>query len=312
MNASILSTVHSLRILLLVCSCIGFLAADNTAYSQASIVRNRLQLVAMGKIDDVKKELPDLFAEFPEDPGIKFLHASVLEDLNKSLPIYQKIVNGKPDCEWADDAQWRIVHYYTMKRDTNRARAELQNYRKNYPQSEFLLSAYDLIRATVGAGKFTVEGSEPKSKVISQLSNSKSIPEKKGIDSSVITKSTSKNSTSKTETSIKSSDGKSSKSDSVSSSSKKLVAAEIVKSGKSETIFTLQVGVFKTSKAAETELADYTQKRLRCSVIERKLADGSMRYVVAIGEYKSKKNAEDAIEIVKEQCNCSPLIIQKP
>ena len=42
-----------------------------------------------------------------------------------------------------------------MKRDTNRARAELQNYRKNYPQSEFLLSAYDLIRATVGAGKFT-------------------------------------------------------------------------------------------------------------------------------------------------------------
>ena len=199
-----------------------------------------------------------------------------------------------------------------MKRDTNIARAELQNYRKNYPQSEFLLSAYDLIRATVGAGKFTVEGSEPKSKVISQLSNSKSIPEKKGIDSSVITKSTSKNSTSKTETSIKSSDGKSSKSDSVSSSSKKLVAAEIVKSGKSETIFTLQVGVFKTSKAAETELADYTQKRLRCSVIERKLADGSMRYVVAIGEYKSKKNAEDAIEIVKEQCNCSPLIIQKP
>lgn len=312
MNASILSTVYSIRILFLVCSCIGFLAADNTAYSQASIVRNRLQLVAMGKIDDVKKELPDLLAEFPEDPGIKFLHASVLEDLNKSLPIYQKIVNGKPDCEWADDAQWRIVHYYTMKRDTNRARAELQNYRKNYPQSEFLLSAYDLIRATVGAGKFTVEGSEPKSKVISQLSNSKSIPEKKGIDSSVITKSTSKNSTSKTETSIKSSDGKSSKSDSVSSSSKKLVAAEIVKSGKSETIFTLQVGVFKTSKAAETELADYTQKRLRCSVIERKLADGSMRYVVAIGEYKSKKNAEDAIEIVKEQCNCSPLIIQKP
>jgi cell division protein FtsN len=295
-----------------VCSCIGFLAADNTAYSQASIVRNRLQLVAMGKIDDVKKELPDLLAEFPEDPGIQFLHASVLEDLNKSLPIYQKIVNGKPDCEWADDAQWRIVHYYTMKRDTNRARAELQNYRKNYPQSEFLLSAYDLIRATVGAGKFTVENPEPKSKITSQLSNSKSIPEKKGIDSSVITKSISKNSTSKTETSTKSSDGKSSKSDSITPSSKKLVVAEIVKSGKSETIFTLQVGVFKTSKAAETELADYTQKRLRCSILERKLADGSMRYVVAIGEYKSKKNAEDAIEIVKEQCNCSPLIIQKP
>ena len=311
MNASILSTVYSIRILFLVCSCIGFLAADNTAYSQASIVRNRLQLVAMGKIDDVKKELPDLLAEFPEDPGIQFLHASVLEDLNKSLPIYQKIVNGKPDCEWADDAQWRIVHYYTMKRDTNRARAELQNYRKNYPQSEFLLSAYDLIRATVGAGKFTVENPEPKSKITSQISNSKSIPEKKGIDSSVITKSISKNSSSKTETSTKSSDRKSSKSDSI-SSSKKIVAAEIVKSGKSETIFTLQVGVFKTSKAAETELADYTQKRLRCSILERKLADGSMRYVVAIGEYKSKKNAEDAIEIVKEQCNCSPLIIQKP
>jgi cell division protein FtsN len=311
MNASKLSIVHSIRILLLVCSCIGVFVADNTAYSQASIVRNRLQSVAMGKIDEVKKELPDLLAEFPDDPGIQFLHASVLEDLNKSLPIYQKIVSGKPDCEWADDAQWRIVHYYTMKRDTNRARAELQNYRKNYPQSEFLLSAYDLIRATVGAGKFIVESSESKGKTISQLSNSKSIPEKKGIDSSVITKSSSKTSTTKSETPIKPNDSKSSKSDSI-SSSKKIEAAEIVKSGKSETIYTLQVGVFKTLKAAETELADYTQKRLRCSIIDRKLADGSMRYVVAIGEYKSKKNAEDAIEIVKEQCNCSPLIIQKP
>ena len=89
MNASKLSIVHSIRILLLVCSCIGVFVADNTAYSQASIVRNRLQSVAMGKIDEVKKELPDLLAEFPDDPGIQFLHASVLEDLNKSLPIYQ-------------------------------------------------------------------------------------------------------------------------------------------------------------------------------------------------------------------------------
>ena len=126
------------------------LCSSPLALGQASIVRNRLQSLAMGKLDEVKRDLPDLLAEFPDDPGVQFLHASVLEDMSKSLPMYQRIVKEQPDCEWSDDAQWRIVHYYAMKRDTAKAREEMQNFRSAYPKSELLLTAYDLLRATVG------------------------------------------------------------------------------------------------------------------------------------------------------------------
>ena len=126
------------------------LCTSPLALGQASIVRNRLQSLAMGKLDEVKRDLPDLLAEFPDDPGVQFLHASVLEDMSKSLPMYQRIVKEQPDCEWSDDAQWRIVHYYAMKRDTAKAREEMQNFRTAYPKSELLLTTYDLLRATVG------------------------------------------------------------------------------------------------------------------------------------------------------------------
>ena len=53
------------------------LCTSPLALGQASIVRNRLQSLAMGKLDEVKRDLPDLLAEFPDDPGVQFLHASV-------------------------------------------------------------------------------------------------------------------------------------------------------------------------------------------------------------------------------------------
>jgi uncharacterized protein YegP (UPF0339 family) len=36
-----------------------------------------------------------------------------------------------------------------------------------------------------------------------------------------------------------------------------------------------------------------------------------LRYVVTIGEYSSRKNAEAGVALVKDVCNCTPLIIQK-
>jgi uncharacterized protein YegP (UPF0339 family) len=41
------------------------------------------------------------------------------------------------------------------------------------------------------------------------------------------------------------------------------------------------------------------------------MPDGSLRYVVTIGEYSSRKNAEAGVALVKDICNCTPLIIQK-
>ncbi|MEY5130946.1 MAG: hypothetical protein RL734_1013 [Bacteroidota bacterium] len=262
------------------------LCTSPLALGQASIVRNRLQSLAMGKLDEVKRDLPDLLAEFPDDPGVQFLHASVLEDMSKSLPMYQRIVKEQPDCEWSDDAQWRIVHYYAMKRDTAKAREEMQNFRSAYPKSELLLTAYDLLRATVGgAGR-------PSKQTIKQENKTEQKAEEKKI----------------------------SKKDSVAKNSKitKIDSSLITrgnisnpKTNRIETLFTLQVGVFKTKAAAEQEFEDYKAKRMKVNLTDRKMPDGSLRYVVTIGEYSSRKNAEAGVALVKDICNCTPLIIQK-
>ena len=262
------------------------LCTSPLALGQASIVRNRLQSLVMGKLDEVKRDLPDLLAEFPDDPGVQFLHASVLEDMSKSLPMYQRIVKEQPDCEWSDDAQWRIVHYYAMKRDTAKAREEMQNFRSSYPKSELLLTAYDLLRATVGGAgrpsKQTIkqenktEQKNEEKKIIKKDSVAKNSKITK-IDSSLITRGNISN----------------------------------PKTNRIETLFTLQVGVFKTKAAAEQEFEDYKAKRMKVNLTDRKMPDGSFRYVVTIGEYSSRKNAEAGVALVKDICNCTPLIIQK-
>lgn len=262
------------------------ICASPLAKGQASIVRNRLQSLAMGKLDEVKRDLPDLLAEFPDDPGVQFLHASVLEDMSKSLPMYQRIVKEQPDCEWSDDAQWRIVHYYAMKRDTAKAREEMQTFRSAYPKSELLLTAYDLLRATVGgAGR-------PSKQTIKQENRTEQKTEEKKI---IKKDSLSKNSNStKIDSSL-------------------ITRGNITppKTNRAETLFTLQVGVFKTKAAAEQEFEDYKAKRMKVNLTDRKMPDGSLRYVVTIGEYSSRKNAEAGVALVKDVCNCTPLIIQK-
>lgn len=262
------------------------LCTSPLALGQASIVRNRLQSLAMGKLDEVKRDLPDLLAEFPDDPGVQFLHASVLEDMSKSLPMYQRIVKEQPDCEWSDDAQWRIVHYYAMKRDTAKAREEMQNFRSAYPKSELLLTAYDLLRATVGgAGR-------PSKQTIKQENKTEQKAEEKKINK-------------------KDSVAKNSKITKIDSSLITRGNISNPKTNRIETLFTLQVGVFKTKAAAEQEFEDYKAKRMKVNLTDRKMPDGSLRYVVTIGEYSSRKNAEAGVALVKDICNCTPLIIQK-
>ncbi|MCC6845884.1 MAG: SPOR domain-containing protein [Bacteroidetes bacterium] len=120
------------------------------ANAQQPAIRPLLQAAAMGKTEEIRKKLPDLLAEYPDDAGVQYLHASIIEDAAKAVPLFEKIVKNYPNSEWADDAEWRVVQYYAMKRDTVRARTELTSFRTKYPQSEFLLAAADAVKFSVG------------------------------------------------------------------------------------------------------------------------------------------------------------------
>lgn len=120
-----------------------------SAYSQAERVRVYLKQISLGKMDEARKALPDLLADFPDDPAVMMLHGSVLEDINKSILIFERLVKKFPMNEFANDAWWRIIQYYSLKGDTSRARQELDNLRKNFPNSIFILPASDLVKTAV-------------------------------------------------------------------------------------------------------------------------------------------------------------------
>jgi len=248
-----------ISVIYILCSFISF-----PAFGQSNEVRTALQELSLGNRTNAMNVLLDLIIEYPDDPGVVFLHASLLKNNAKAIPMYKKIVKGKPNSEWADDAQFRIVSYYATKKDTIKAREEMQKFRNEYPKSELLPDAYEILRNTVGGpGKNTGPIINPKN------DTGKSLIVEGKVDFT------------DTPPPIKG-------------------------------LFTLQVGVFKTRMAAEEEAQSYSKKRLRCNVIERKLPDGATRYAVTIGDYTSRKNAEAAVPIVRNQCNCTPLIIQNP
>jgi|GEM_PF-722558 len=119
---------------------------SNVAHSQDAIVNDYLTMVARGKVQEVKAKLPDLMVEYPDSPAVKLLLAVVLEDATKSVEIYKDIVKKYPDNIWADDAYWRLIQYYAIVGDINKAKSELAIFRENYPTSPFLVISGETVR----------------------------------------------------------------------------------------------------------------------------------------------------------------------
>ncbi len=338
---------------------------SSNALGQASLVRNRLQAVALGKGEDVKRELPDILAEFPDDPGVQFLHGVVLEDAARALKIYEKIVKEHPECEWADDSQWRIVQFYSLRRDTTRARKELKTYREKYPQSEFLLNAAEMVKATVGFPKIDKASTaptavteaktavqEPKStpkpaattvqpdpkaaakptvadpktpakpSALDPKATTKAAPETKPVAKTAVpeTKPGAKPKTPETKpvakpTAFETKPGAKPNVPETKPAAKP-TAPETKTAAKAEPkespkeVFSLQVGSYDTREAAENEVKNYKQKRMRASVTEKTI-DGATKFAVFIGEYSSKESAEKAKELVQKSCNCTPFVVGK-
>ncbi len=236
-------------------------------FSQDKIVNEYIQQYSQGKMNEVRSALPDLIVEYPNDPGVKLLLAIVLEDADKAIEIYKEIIQKYPESQWADDAYWRLLEYYAVKGDVDKAEYELENFRKRYPTSEYLTPATDVVRTA-------------QSIVAMKLKKEKASAEQQ---QQATTKDVASNEPKKEQT------------EEVKSTSK---------------TYGLQVGIYTTQEAAETEKERFLKQRLR-TTIEEKVVDGVTKYAVVIGNYSSMESAEAAKQIIQQQCNCKPLIYQK-
>lgn len=126
------------------------LVATSSASAQGPNIRPWLQQIASGWTTEAKKALPDLLIDHPTDPGVMFLHASLVDEPQRAMPMYDRIVEGFPASEWADDALLRITMYAAHRRDTIKARRSLMTFRDQFSKSDLLPVASDVVRIAVG------------------------------------------------------------------------------------------------------------------------------------------------------------------
>jgi cell division septation protein DedD len=126
--------------------CLSFFGTE--LFAQNKQIRDALKKITAGKTEDAKKDLARLNKENPNDAGVILLNGVLCDDAFKAVTFYEKIVKSYPQSEWADDAYWRIIQFYAIKGDIEKALSEFDTYRVKYPTSEFLQPAFDVIRSS--------------------------------------------------------------------------------------------------------------------------------------------------------------------
>lgn len=278
-------------------------AATLSLCAQSAKVSTYLKLVAQGKISEVKSKLPDLLAEYPNDPGVKLLHGVVIEDGARALEKYKEIVKDFPDSEWADDAYWRIVQYYAVSGDTEKAESELANFRRRYPSSEFLAPASDVVRSAEQINRKKTSAKEIKDAAAEPISEKKSVPTKTDkIQAPAVNKNTSVKPASDKDKAP--ADSKNAK------SIQPITQAKNPDASDGDSKWGLQVGIYSTKDKAELEKKKIEKLRMRTTLIERPIKGKNM-FALVIGDYTSKALAEDAKKAVEAQCKCETIVYKK-
>lgn len=287
----------------------------STAFSQDEEVNKNLRLFAHGKISEVKNNIPELIAQYPQDPGVKLLLGVVLDDAGKALKLYDEIIKDHAKSQWADDAYWRIVQYYAVVGDTAKARRKLENFRRRYPTSEFLAPATDVVRSAVGIAKSGKKDvAEVQSNIQGESTDEDGKQSTKEIAEDILTKDTVRSNTNdiqKQAEEMEPADDPVEKADEQNDAVKE-INADDAPAGEEEYTgyYGLQVGIYKNKESAEKERERFLVKRLRTEVTKKNI-DGETMFAVVIGNYTSKESAQAAKMIVKQQCDCDPIIYKK-
>lgn len=119
--------------------------------AQAPNIKPFLVQIANGYTAEAKKALPDLLLDYPDDPAVSFLHAALVEEPKRALPLLERIAAVYPKSEWCDDALLRIIYYAIGTKEVDRARKTFAQLRDQHGTSELLPLAYDAMRMTIGA-----------------------------------------------------------------------------------------------------------------------------------------------------------------
>ena len=100
-------------------------------------IKHYLARIKAGETEQVRNELPALVAANPDDPGVRYLQAILSTDGSEAARIYESILETSPQCEWADDALYRLARFYEAVGFTRTAELRMERLRKEYPNSPY-------------------------------------------------------------------------------------------------------------------------------------------------------------------------------
>jgi cell division septation protein DedD len=128
--------------------------ADSQLYAQ-NVSRDKVRAmvidIAKGKEQSVQAQLKKIDpAASSTDAGMMFVRALLEKNAVQAVTMLEDIVSTSPRSEWADDAQWRVVQIYAMKKDTTRAREELSVLQEKFAFSPFLPEAKTMVEFMIG------------------------------------------------------------------------------------------------------------------------------------------------------------------
>jgi len=101
-------------------------------------INRYLGLINGGRADDVRRELPSLLSQYPNNPGVLYLQGLVTPEGAEAVRVYQSIVDNFPRSEWADDALYKVYQYYYALGLYRTAELKLDQLKKDYPTSKHL------------------------------------------------------------------------------------------------------------------------------------------------------------------------------
>jgi len=106
-------------------------------------------MINAGKADDVKREIPTLLSQYPNNPGILYLRGLVTTEGAEAVRIYQSVVDNFPQSEWADDALYKVYQYYYALGLYRTAELKLDQLRKEYPTSKYVQGSAEPVVKTL-------------------------------------------------------------------------------------------------------------------------------------------------------------------
>ena len=124
-------------------------------------VRQRLDLIHSGKIEQVRIEVVELLKQLPNDPGVRYLEAYVTENGDQAVKKYQAFVDNFPKNEWADDALYKVYQYYYAVGLYKTADVKLAQLNEQYPNSIFAKSESKAVIKTESQPSIKQDSSQP-------------------------------------------------------------------------------------------------------------------------------------------------------